>query len=287
MRLWTWIVVIAVVVALIVLSQSLFIVSETEQVIITQFGEPKSTITTPGLHAKVPFTQTVTRFEKRILVSDAPPTEFFTLDKERLVVDHVSRWRISDPLLFFKTVSNEAGAQARLQPIVTDGLRTQLAANNFSDIISAKREIIMDTVAAAISERVRAFGIELIDVRIKRADLPEEVEQSVFNRMKAERNRIALGHRAEGQKKKDEIEGGANRLVAQLQGEAEGESRRIRGQGDAQAIKIFADAFGQDPEFYAFVRTLEAYEEFLGTQSTLVLPADSELFKYLRSPEAP
>ncbi|MHC4074523.1 MAG: protease modulator HflC, partial [Planctomycetota bacterium] len=173
------------VIGAIVASQSLFIVEETSQAIILQLGEPINTVQTPGLNTKLPFFQNVIFFEKRVLSSDAPPQEYLTSDKKRLVVDHVTRWRIEDPLLFFKAVRTEAGARARLDDIVFSELRRELATVEFTDIIAGERENIMERVAASSAEKASEFGIDVVDVRTKRADLPEEVEQSVFDRMRA------------------------------------------------------------------------------------------------------
>ena len=178
---------------LIVLPQSLFIVNEWEQALITQLGQYKRTIKTPGLKIKIPFIETVHRFDRRILDSDAIPNEYLTSDKKRLVADHVTRWRIENPLLFYKTVRDELGALARLDVIVYSEMRRELAQNEFADIIATKREHLMENIAANTQGLSKQFGIDVVDVRIKRADLPTEVQASVFARMVAERERIAGG----------------------------------------------------------------------------------------------
>ncbi len=274
-----------VIFALFVGSQAAFTVDEKEQVIVTQMGEYVKTVDKPGLNFKIPFIQTVHRMEKRVLVSDASPAEYLTMDKMKLVVDSYTRWRIADPLLFYKTVRNEAGARLRLDGIVASQLRTEFGANNLWDIIGPAREPIMKSVALDTNKVVREFGMEVLDVRIKRADLPVEVQASVFDRMMAERMKISMMYRAEGEEEARMIRAEADREATVILAEAYKESKKLRGVGDANATTIYAAAFGQDPEFYSFVRTLEAYEKFLADGTTLVLSSDSELFKYLESPE--
>ena len=265
----------------VVISQTLFAVDETEQVIILQFGNPVATVRSPGLKVKSPFIQNVIFFEKRILSSDALPQEYLTTDKKRLVVDHVTRWKILDPLLFFKAVTTEAGARARLDDIVFSELRRELATFNFVDVISRERENIMERVARSATEKASEYGIGVVDVRTKRADLPEEVEQSVFNRMIAERKRESNLFRAEGNELANIIRAQADRDSTVIVAEGYGEAQRIRGEGEAEAIHIYAEALGQDPEFYAFLRRLEAYGTVLKSGDKVVIPADSEFFRFL------
>jgi len=279
------IVIILVVVALIVIPQAIYTVDVTQQAVLVQMGKYKRTIKEPGLRWKIPFIQSVVRFDKRVLTSDTAPGDYITMDKKRLHVDHVSRWRIVDPLQFYKSVRNEEGGLARLQPIVFSEMRDELASHNFSDIISLRREEIMEVVATRAREKLQAFGIELVDVRIKRADLPAEVQQSVFARMRAERERIAKEYRAEGEEEAFKIRAAADKDKTIILAEAYEESQKLKGEGDAEAIKIYAEAFEQAPEFYNFLRSLEAYENFLVGETTLVLGSDSELFKYLDSPQ--
>lgn len=274
---------ILVIVALVVLRQSVFSVDMTQQALVLQFGKHVRTVMEPGLHFKVPFYQQATKYEKRVLTSDIKAGEYLTLDKKRLVTDPVSRWRIEDPLQFFKTVANEEGALARLEPIVLSELRDELAKHNFADIISAQREPIMQNVGQRVREKATQFGIEVIDVRIKRADLPSEVQASVFARMKAERGRIALRYRAEGDELAAKVRADADKEATIIAAGAYAESQKLMGEGDARATAIYAKAFEQDAEFYSFLRTLEAYKKFLAQQTTLVLSSDSELFRYLAS----
>lgn len=267
--------------------QALFIVDETEQAIILQFGDPVNTIREPGLAFKLPFIQKVIYFEKRTLSSDAPPQEYLTAGKKRLVVDHVTRWRIIDPLLFFKAVRTEAGARARLDDIVFSEIRRELATANFIDVIAGERENIMHRVTASSAEKALEFGIEVVDVRIKRADLPTEVEQSIFSRMRAERQRESSLFRAEGEEQANIIRAKADRDSTVILAEGYQESQVLRGEGEAEAIKTYADALTQDEEFFSFSRRLEAYAKILKNGDTIVIPADSDFFRYLGNSEAP
>jgi len=277
--------IIIVVAVLFVLSRIIFTIDETEQAIVLEFARYVRTIDEPGLHFKTPFIQTVHRIERRILYADAPATELITKDLEWLVVDSFVRWQIINPRLFVESVRDEHGARARLNTVAVSKLRHVLARHNLWDIIGAERLVIMETVGRHVNEVAqREFGIKVIDVRIKRADLPRGVEEAVFARMRAERERMAKEARAEGEQEALKIRAEADREVVVIRAEAEKEARILRGEGDAIAAGIYAAAFGQDPEFYAFVRSLEAYERFLGGGTTLVLGADSPLFRFLQSP---
>ena len=280
-RIATSIIVVLLIIGAIIASQTLFFVDETKQAIILQLGEPIKTIQTPGLNMKTPFLQNAVYFEKRVLSSDAPPQEYLTSDKKRLVVDHVTRWQITDPLLFFKAVRTEAGARARLNDIVFSELRRELATVEFRDIIAQERENIMERVAKSSAEKASEFGIEVVDVRTKRADLPEEVEQSVFDRMRAERQRESSLFRAQGEEQANIIRAQADREATVTRAEGEREAQRLRGEGEAEAIGIYAEALSQDPEFYAFTRRLEAYAVILNQGDTVIIPADSEFFRFL------
>ena len=269
------------IVLVVIVSQTVFSVDETRQAIILQFGNPVATVQDPGLKVKSPFIQNVIYFEKRTLSSDALPQEYLTTDKKRLVVDHVTRWKIIDPLLFFKAVTTEAGARARLDDSVFSELRRELATFNFVDVISQERENIMERVARSATAKAAEYGIGVIDVRTKRADLPEEVERSVFNRMIAERKRESSLFRAEGNEQANIIRAQADRDSTVILAEGYGEAQRIRGEGEAEAIRIYAEALGQDPEFYAFSRRIEAYGAMLKNGDKVVIPADSEFFRFL------
>ena len=272
------------VLGLFVLSQVTFVVTETNQAIILQLGEYRYTARDPGLYFKLPFIQDAVYFDRRLLSSDAAPQEYLTLDKKRVQVDHVTRWRIVDPLTFFISVQNESGARARLDDVVFSEVRRTLATHNFDVMIAGERENIMATVTAASRQRALDFGIEVIDVRFKRADLPEEVEDSVFDRMRAERAREANRYRAEGEEQGAEIMASADRERIVIVAEAEEQAAQIRGEGDAEAIAIYADALNQDPEFFAFRRRLEAYVKVLQEGDMLVISPESEFFRYLVDP---
>ncbi len=262
-------------------SQSVVVVDETNQAIVTQFSEYRRTITDAGLHFKLPFAQNVTYLERRMLSSDAFSQEYLTLDKKRAVVDHVTRWRINDPLRFFVTVRTQLGAQARLDDIVLSELRRELAVHNLETVIAEQRELIMDRVVESARSYAKDFGIHIVDVRIKRADLPPAVQESVFKRMEAERKRESARYRAEGEERAARIRAEAERERAVILADAREQAQKIRGEGDAQAVAIYAQAFRQDPEFYTFTRRLEAYRKLIGEKDMLVLDGDSEFFRYL------
>lgn len=266
-------------------SQALFVINEYDQAIVMQFGAHVKTVREPGLHFKVPFIQNVFRFDKRVLMADGQPAEYLTRDRKRLIVDHIARWRIVDPLLFYQTVRTEYGALSRLNDNVVSLLRQQVSSHDFQDMIRSEREVIMEAVTRAAIPAAAQFGIEIMDVRIKRADLPVEVEQSVFERMQAERQAIAAGYRAEGDQRAQEIRADAERERDIILAEAYEAAQRLRGEGEALAMQIFADAYNRDPEFFTFMRSLEVYEKILKEQTTLVLPSNSPLFRYLESPQ--
>jgi len=268
----------------VVLSGALFTIDETEQAIITQLGKYVRTVSEPGLNFKVPFLQSVHKFEDRVLEYDAAAAPVITSDKKHLVIDNYARWKIVDPLKLYQTVRDESGAQARLDDIVFSELREEVARHTLTEIISVNRETIMEKVHKQCDEKAREYGIEVIDVRIKRADLPSEVARSVYARMKAERERIAKKYRSEGEEEAVKIRATTDKVKTILLAEAYREAEKVRGEGDAGAITIYAEAFEKDPEFYAFIRTLEAYEKSLGRDTTVILPSDSEFFQYLNPP---
>ncbi len=268
----------------VVLSGALFTIDETEQAIITQLGKYVRTVSEPGLNFKIPFLQSVRKFEDRVLEYDAAAAPVITSDKKHLVIDNYARWKIVDPLKLYQTVRDESGAQARLDDIVFSELREEVARHTLTEIISVNRETIMEKVHKQCDEKAREYGIEVIDVRIKRADLPSEVARSVYARMKAERERIAKKYRSEGEEEAVKIRATTDKIKTILLAEAYREAEKVRGEGDAGAITIYAEAFEKDPEFFAFVRTLEAYEKSLGRDTTVILPSDSEFFQYLNPP---
>jgi membrane protease subunit HflC len=232
----------------------------------------------------MPFVQNLVLLEKRVLGTEPLSAEYLTLDKKRLLVDHVSRWQITDPLLFYRTVQSETGAKARLDQVIAGRLREEIAKHNFIDVIRESRESIMTTVTDGAQDAATSFGITLLDVRILRVDLPSEVQASVFSRMEAERERIAKRYRAEGEEQAREIRAEAEKSREIILAEAYSESQVLRGEGDAQAALVTANAFGQNIEFYSLVRRLQVYELILGDGSTIILPPSSDLLRYLESP---
>lgn len=271
-------------VVVVLLSQSIFIIGEWEQGLVLQFGKPVRTISKPGPYFKYPFIQDLTRFEKRILAADARPAEYITLDKKRLIVDTVSRWKIGHPLVFYQTVRNYQGAIARLNDTIMARLREEIANHYFKDFIREARENIMEKVTQTTAEHAKGFGIEVVDVRIKRVDLPEEVQNSVFARMKAERERIAKKYRAEGEEKGREIRAQADKEKEIISAEAYRKAQALRGEGDAEATEIYALAYAKNPEFYSFMRHMEVYKKVVGSETTLLLRRDSPLLRFLDNP---
>lgn len=260
---------------------SAFVVDEAELAIVTQFGEYKRAIQHPGLYFKTPFTQTVHRMDSRILGSNTPPAEYLTLDKKRLVADPITRWRIAEPLRFYTSVRDEAGARARLDDIVNSELRREIASHDFGDIVGNAREPLMNEVAKYVREKAKSFGIHVIDVRITRADLPRGVQESVFQRMRAERDRVAKQYRSEGEEEAAKIRAESDKDKTILLAQAYETAQKARGEGDAESTRIYAEALGKDAEFYAFVRSLEMYDRSMTKESTLMLSTGSELLKYL------
>ena len=276
--------IVLVIVIVIVLAGSVFTVDETEQAIVTRLGKYVRTVSEPGLGFKVPFVEKVHKFEDRVLEYDAAAAPIITSDKKHLVIDNYARWRIVEPLKLYQTVRDESGAQARLDDIVFSEIREELARHTLTEIVSVNREAIMEKVHKQCDNKAREYGIEVMDVRIKRADLPGEVAHSVYARMKAERQRIAKKYRSEGEEEAVKIRAQTDKEKTILLAESYRIAEKLKGEGDAEAIKIYAEAFEKDPEFYAFVRTLKAYEKSLKRDTTIVLPSDSELFQYLSPP---
>ena len=285
MKFLAGLVVLVAIIGAIVLPQTFYIVDETQLAIVTRFGEPRNSITSPGLYVKTPFIETVRYFERRILIFDAPPDSLLTEDKRRLVIDVYARAKIIDPLLFFRTVQTESQATSRAVDIIASELRREIALDTQIEVIQETREEIMNRVRDSVAPKLEEFGIETIDVRIKRADFPETVAESVYARMQAERKRIADRERAQGAERDAEVRANVDRQAAIIRAEAERDAQIIRGQGEAEAVRIFAESLGQDPEFYAFQRSLQAYKNFLPESgTTVVLPADSSLFQFLQTP---
>ncbi len=269
--------------AFVAFSSAVF-VDETEHVIITQFGEYKRTLSEPGLQWKIPFAETAIRIEKRVLSSDAPPEEYLTADKKRVVADPITRWRVANPLNFYTSVRDENSARKRLDEIVVSELRKELANKTMGDMIGNERDLMMKAVTERTAVVAEGFGIEVVDVRIKHLDLPKEVRQSVFARMKAERERLAKGYRAQGQEESDKITSKTDKEQAIIIAIAQKQAELLRGDGDALSTRIYADAYTRDEEFYSFIRSLEAYERAVNEDSTIILSTGSKLFRYLTQP---
>jgi modulator of FtsH protease HflC len=267
---------------LVVVSRTFYAVSETEQVVVTELGRPVRLVKAPGLHLKVPFLQQLTFFEERLLDYDAAPAPVITRDKKNLVVHNYAKWQISDPLRFLQTVQHEAGAQARLDDIIYSKVREQLGLHDLIEVIATKRAPIMQAVTDSSHEASSAYGIAVVDVRIKRADLPVENAQAVYGRMRTEREREAKRYRSEGQEEGVKIRAETDKQKTIMLADAYAQEQSIRGEGDAVAIRVYAEAFQQDPDFFAFVRTLETYKKSLKGKTTLLLPAQMEFLKYLR-----
>lgn len=282
--------VIGLVVALVVISQSIFVVDSTEMAVVTRLGEFKASHITPGLKFKTPFVDSVRKFDNRLQRFDIPPANFITLDKKNLVIDAYARYRITDPLLFLQNLFDLNSAGPKVGDIVNSELKKEVASDNQSDIISETRQEVMARVLAAsqlIAQTTgrdgTSLGIEIVDVRIKRADFPVSIAESVFARMNAERSRIANQERAEGERTKLRVESNADREVVEILSAANRDSLEIRGLAEGRAIEIFAAALERDPEFFRFLRSLEAYEVFLTSGDTLVLDSNAPLFEFLTS----
>lgn len=285
MRAFSAFLLLLLIAAAVAISFSAYIVKETDQVIVLEFGKPKEVITKPGLHFKIPVAQTVDFFDKRILDLDTSPQEVIAVDKKRLVVDAFARFKIIDPLKFYQAVRTEQTARNRLGTFVDGAIRDKLASASFQDIVRDQREQLMKAITGQVNGRAKNIGVEVIDVRIKRTDLPEENSAAIYSRMQTERKQEAAEFRAEGNAAANRIRATADREATVTIAEANKKSEQIRGEGDAQRNKIFADAFGKDPDFFAFYRSMQAYEKGLAAKDTrLVLSPNSEFFRYFGSP---
>jgi membrane protease subunit HflC len=276
-------VVVVAVLALIAINSAFFMVDETTQAILVQLGKPVSGVLAPGLHYKIPFIQEAIFFERRLLDYDANPAEILTKDKKNLVVDNYAKWKVVDPLKFYQTVRNVSGAVARLDDIIFAELRVELGRHNMVEIISQLRSEIMESVTKRADERSREMGVSITDVRIKRADLPQENERAVFGRMQAEREREAKRYRSEGQEAALKLRANADRERAVILAEAYRKAQQLRGEGDAEATTLFAEAFSQDEEFFSFIRSLEAYRKSMGDRTTLVMSPRDEFLRYFQN----
>ena len=274
---------VVVVIGLFLLGASpLFIVDIIQNAIVVQLGKPVRNITEPGLYVKVPFIQEVTYFDKRLLDYDSEPQDVITQDKKTLLLDNYAKWRIVDPLKVYQNFQTQRGALQRLHDIIYSELRVELGRHDLLEIVATDRADIMKIVTQRSNEKASAYGIEIQDVRIKRADLPEQNEKAVFARMQAERERQAKQYRAEGAEEAQKIRSEAEKDREIILAEAYRESEELRGAGDAKAFKVYADAYRQDPHFFEFTRSMEAYKKTFKDKSTLVVSPDSEFFRYLK-----
>jgi len=272
------------VVLLIVGASSVFTVDQREQALVLQFGKPIRLVSEPGLQFKLPLMQNVIFYPRQILYLEPSAEEVNAADQKRLVVDSYARYRIVDPLQFYQSVGTEAVANTRLASIVNSTLRRIIGNVQLASVVSDKRAEVMRDVRDDVNRQAKAFGIDVIDVRIRRADLPAENSQAIYERMKTERQREAAQFRAEGEREAQKIRAGADRQRVEIVADAQRQAQILRGEGDAESIRVYADAFGRDPEFYAFYRSLEAYRSALAnSDTTLVLSPDSEFFRFFGS----
>ena len=261
--------------------ESFFIVDEREQAIVLQFGEPRRVVREPGLQFKIPFIQNVTVFDRRILLFDNPVEEIISSDQKRLIVDAFARYRIVDPLLFFQTIRFELALRTRLGSIINDSLRQVLGGVPLQSVISEQRAELMSAVADGVRREARPFGIHIEDVRVRRADLPNENSEAIYRRMQTERQQEAAQIRAEGEEEARRVRAAADRDKTVILAEAERDAEVLRGQGEAEKNRIFASAFGQDPEFFAFYRSMQAYQKALtADDTTMVLSPNSQFFQF-------
>ena len=274
--------VLIIAVVLVTINLSVYTISMIEQAVITQLGKPVKNVEEPGLHFKLPFIQKITKFPNQLLDYDSAPTEILTKDKKNLLIDNYAKWRIIDSLKLLQTVRDVNGAQSRLDDIIYSELRVELGRHNLLDTVSATRDEIMKVVTKRSNEKATEYGISVLDVRIKRADMPQEIANSIYNRMRTERQRIAKEYRSEGKEEAQKIRAQTDKEKVVLLAKAYKNEQVIRGEGDAKSIKIYAEALEQDPEFYSFIRSMEAYKVIFKEKSTIILPPDSEFFKLLK-----
>ena len=276
--------IIAIIGFVITASSALFTVNQTQQALVLQFGEPKRTIQEPGLAFKMPFIQDVIYYEKRVLsLIPQDAEEVILSDQKRLQVDAYARYRIEDPLLFYQTVRNELGARGRLEAIIDSSVRRALGRETLASILTGQRNDIVRSIGEEVNASVSSLGIQIIDVRLRRADYPTATSQNIFNRMKSEREREAKEFRATGEEEAQKIRADAEKTRTVILSEAQREAQETRGSGDAQAIQIYADSFGQDAEFFAFYRSMEAYRKSMGQNDTsMVLSPESSFFRFFK-----
>lgn len=277
--------VLGAVLVLMVLSGSVYVVNETERAVVLRFGKLANADVEPGLHIKLPFADDVRKFEGRILTVDATPENFYTIQKKRLIVDSFAKWRIDNVETYYRaTGGNEQVAHSRLTARINDGLRNKFGTRTLHEVVSGQRDELMHELTEELNNAVNnSLGIEVVDVRVKRIDLPDEVSDSVFNRMAAEREKKAREYRAKGMEQAEKIRAEADREKVVIESLAYRDGEKLRGEGDAEAAGIYASAYNQDAEFYSFMRSLEAYKRsFSGKQDMIVVEPDSDFFRYLR-----
>jgi modulator of FtsH protease HflC len=279
----TWLLVAGL--SLFVVSNAVFVVKETERAVMLQFGEVVNPDIQPGLHVKVPFVNSVRKFEARLLTVDSTPERFFTQEKKALIVDSYAKFRVSDTSKFYTaTNGEEARASALLGQRINDGLRNQVAVRTIQEVVSGQRDQLMEALTEELSEiALNEYGVEVVDVRVKQIDLPPDVSESVYRRMNAEREKEAREHRALGQELAEGIRASADREVTVLEANAYRDAQLVRGEGDALATSIYASAFNVNPEFYSFTRSLRAYREsFQNSGDIMLIQPDSDFFRYLK-----
>lgn len=267
---------------------SFYTVDMTEQALVLQFGDPRGQpITEPGLHVKLPFIQNVVYVDKRLLDLDSPTEEIIAEDRKRLVVDAFARYRIVDALKFYQSVGDQMYATNRLQPLLVSALRNVIGDNSLEELVRDNRAGLMQQIRDTVNKATQEFGVEVVDVRIRRADLPEANSQAIYRRMQTEREREAAELRAQGQEFAQTIRSKADRDVTVFVADAERDAQSVRGEGDAEANRVAAEAYSQDPEFYAFYRSMAAYSNALkGDNTTMVLDPSSDFFRYFNANQA-
>ena len=270
-----------IVVLAVVAYQGVFVVQEINQAIVLQFGDPKKIITKPGLNFKIPFIQNVAYLDRRVLNLDTPPEEVIAADQKRLIVDAFARFKIVDPLKFYISVGNERVARSRLATIINSRIRSVLGTQQLATLLSTDRAVHMASIQNDVNTEAENFGITIVDVRIKRADLPQANSEAIFKRMQTEREREAKEFRAQGAEMAAKITSTADKEVTVILANANKQSEIMKGEGDGQRNRIFADAFGRDPQFFAFYRAMQSYEKALiGGDTSLILSPDSDFFKF-------
>ncbi len=275
------------VLVLVVVANSVFVVKETEKAVMLQFGEVVQPDIAPGIHIKVPFMNTVRKFDGRVLTVDSQPERFFTQEKKALIVDSFAKFRVVDTAKFYTaTNGEEMRAMSLLSQRINDGLRNQVAVRTIQEVVSGERDQLMEVITDQLNEVAsQELGVEVVDVRVKQIDLPPDVSDSVYRRMNAEREKEAREHRSQGQELAEGIRAAADREVTVIEANAYRDAQLVRGEGDAEATAIYASAFGQDPEFYSFTRSLKAYQDaFSGAGDVLLIKPDSDFFRYLKDP---